>query len=101
MDNGGNRRTGTQDYAHVKSVHGQQATVRLDDMHSSSIELSKGKRQGCLLNVYDEYVIRKSLEGWKGGAWIGGEIISNLRFADDTMLCVETEEEMKELLDRE
>ena len=82
-----------------------RATVRLDDTYSPEFEPSKGVRQGCILspllfNIYGEYIMRKSLDGWKGGVRIGGETISNLRFADDTTSCAKTEEEMKEFLER-
>ena len=76
------------------------AAVRLDGIHSLCCEPSKGVRQGCvlssiLLKVYGEYIVTKSLDGWKGGARIGGEIIRNL-----IRRCSPKPEDMKELLDR-
>ena len=54
----------------------------------------------CLFNLYAEYIMRNSgLEEAQAGIKISGRIINNLRFADDTTLMAESEEELKEPLD--
>ena len=64
----------------------------------------KGVRQGCILspclfNVHAEYIMRNAgLEEAQAGIKIVGRKISNLRYADDTTLMAESEEEMKRLL---
>lgn len=53
-----------------------------------------------LFNIYGECIIRKATEGWNGGISIGGKKINNLRYADDTTLFADTEEELIILLQR-
>ena len=53
----------------------------------------------CLFNWYAEYIIRNAgLEEAQAGIKIAGRIINNLRYADDTNLRAESEEELKSLL---
>ena len=53
----------------------------------------------CLFNLYAEYIIRNSgLEEAHAGIKIAGRNINNLRYADDTTLIEESEEELKSLL---
>ena len=66
----------------------------------------KGVRQGCilspcLLNFYAEYIMRNAgLEEAQAGIKIAGRNINNLRYADDTTLVEESDEELKSLLMR-
>ena len=82
---------------------GQEATVRIG--HGTDwFQIGKGVRQGCilspcLLNFYAEYIMRHAgLEEAQAGIKIAGRNIYNLRYADDTTLRVESEEELKSLL---
>ena len=53
----------------------------------------------CLFNLYAEYIMRNSgLEEAQAGIKIAGRNINNLRYADDTTLMAESEEELKNLL---
>ena len=53
----------------------------------------------CLFNLYAEYIIRNTgLEEAQAGVKIAGRNINNLRYADDTTLMAESEEELKSLL---
>ena len=53
----------------------------------------------CLFNFYAEYIIRNAgLEEAQAGIRIAGRNINNLRYADDTTLMAESEEELKSLL---
>ena len=53
----------------------------------------------CLFNLYAEYIVRNAgLEEAQAGIKIAGRNINNLRYADDTTLLVESEEELKSLL---
>ena len=67
-------------------------------------QIGKGVRQGCILspclfNLYAEYIMRNAgLEEAEAGIKIAGRNISNLRYADDTTLMAESEEEVKSLL---
>ena len=64
----------------------------------------QGVRQGCILspclfNFYTEYIMRNAgLEETQAGIKIAGRNINNLRYADDTTLTPESEEELKSLL---
>ena len=67
-------------------------------------QIRKGVYQGCILspclfNLYAEYIMRNpGLEEAQAGIKIAGRNINNLRYADDTTLMVESEEELKSLL---
>ena len=67
-------------------------------------QIGKGVHQGCisspcLLNVYAEYIMRNAgLEEAQAGIKTAGRNINNLRYADDTTLMAESEEEIKSLL---
>ena len=53
----------------------------------------------CLFNLYAEYIIRNAgLDEAQAGIKIAGRNINNLRYADDTTLMAESEEELKSLL---
>ena len=67
-------------------------------------QIGKGVRPGCVLspclfNFYAEYIMRNAgLEEVQAGIKIAGRNINNLRYADDTTLMAENEEELKRLL---
>ena len=67
-------------------------------------KIGKGVGQGyilspCLFNLYAEYIMRNAgLEETQSGIKIARRNISNLRYADDTTLMAESEEELKNLL---
>ena len=77
---------------------GQEATVRTGHGTTDSFQIGKEVCQGCLLspyffNLYGEYIMRNAgLDEAQAGIKIAGRNISNLRYADDTTLKVESEE---------
>ena len=83
---------------------GQEATVRTGHGTTDWFQIGKGVRQGCILspclfNFYAEYIMRNSgLDKAQAGVKIAGRNINNLRYADDTTLMAEREEELKNLL---
>ena len=83
---------------------GQEATVRSGHGTTDWLQIGKGECQGCILspclfNFYAEYVMRNAgLEETQVCNKIAGGNINNLRYADDTTLMVESEEELKSLL---
>uniref|UniRef100_A0A4W2DNR5 Reverse transcriptase domain-containing protein n=1 Tax=Bos indicus x Bos taurus TaxID=30522 RepID=A0A4W2DNR5_BOBOX len=83
---------------------GQKATVRTGHGTTDWFQIGKGVRQGCILspwlfNLYAEYIMRNAgLDEAQAGIKIAGRNISNLRYADDTTLMAESEEELKSLL---
>ena len=83
---------------------GQEATVRTGHGTTDWFQIGKGVRQGCILspclfNFYAEYLMRNAgLEEAQAGMKIAGRNTKNLRYADDTTLMAESEEELKSLL---
>ena len=83
---------------------GEKATVRTEHGTTDWFQIGKGVRQSCILspclfNFYAEYVMRNAgLEEAPAGTKIVGRNINNLRYADDTTLMAESEEELKSLL---
>ena len=83
---------------------GQEATVRTGHGITDWFQTRKGVHQGCILspclfNFYAEYIMRKAgLEEAQAGIKISRRNINNLRYADDTTLMAESEEELKSLL---
>ena len=80
---------------------GQEATVRTGRGTVDWFQIRKGVRQGCILspclyNFYAEYIMRNvGLEEAQAGIKIAGRNINNFRYADDTTLMAESEEELK------
>ena len=80
---------------------GQEATVRTGHGTTDWFPIGKGVCQGCILspclfNLYVEYIMRNAgLEEAQAGIRIAGRNINNLRYADDTTLMAESEEELK------
>ena len=83
---------------------GQEATVRTGHGTMDWFQIGKGVCQGCilspcLLNFYAEYIMRNTgLEEAQTGIKIARRNINNLRYADDTTLMAESEEELKSIL---
>ena len=83
---------------------GQEATVRTGHGIMDWFHIGKGVHQGCILSsclfdFYAEYIMRNArLYEAQAGIKTAGRNINNLRYADDTTLTVESEEELKSLL---
>ena len=81
---------------------GQEATVRTGHGTMDWFKIGEGECQGCILspclfNFYTEYIMRNARLN-EAEADIAGRNINNLRYADDTTLMAESEEELKSLL---
>ena len=82
----------------------QEAIVRTGHETTDWFQIGKGVRQGCILspclfNFYAEYIMRNAgLGEAQAGIKIARRNINNLRYADDTTLMAESEEELKSLL---
>ena len=83
---------------------GQETTVRTGHGTIDWFQIGKGVRQGCILspclfNLYAEHIMRDAgMDEAEAGIKIAGRNINNLRYADDTTLMAESEEELKSLL---
>ena len=82
----------------------QEATLRTGHGTTDWFQIGKGVHQGCILSpslftLYAEYIMRNTgLEAAQAGIKIPGRNLNNLRYADDTTLRAESEEELKSLL---
>ena len=83
---------------------GQEATVRTKRGTTDWFQIGKGVHQGCILspclfNFYAEYIMRNAgLDEAQAGIKFASRNINNLRYADDTTLMAESQEELKNLL---
>ena len=83
---------------------GQEATLRIGPGTTDWFQIGKGVCQGCILspclfNFYAEYIMRNAgLEEAQAGIKIARRNLNHLRYADDTTLMAEREEELKGLL---
>ena len=74
------------------------------EQHTGSVRIGKGVHEGCMLssclfNLHAEYIMRNAgLDEAQARIKIAGRNINNLRYADDTTLMAESEEELKSLL---
>ena len=112
----GRRAAGVMEYVYEAHDHictgsllrnpytGQEATVRTGHGTTDWFQIGKGVHQGCvfspcLFNLYAEYIMRNAgLEETQAGIKYAGRNINNLRYANDTALMAESEEELKSLL---
>ena len=101
------KETGIPDYliCLVRNLYAsQEGTVRTGHGTTDWFQIGKGVRQGwvllpCLFILYVEYIMRNAgLEEAQAGIKIAGRNINNLRYADDTTLMAESEEQLKSLL---
>ena len=82
----------------------QEATVRTGHGTTDWFQIGKGIHNGCILSpclfkLYADYIMRNAgLDEAQAGIKIAGRDINNLRYADDTTLMAESEEELKSLL---
>ena len=88
----------------LRNLHaGQEATVRTRHETMDWFQIGKGLHQGCILspclfNLYAEYIMLNArLDEAQAGIKISERKINNFRYADDTTLMAESEEELKSL----
>ena len=88
----------------LRKLYAGQAIVRIGHGTTDWFQIGKGVRQRCILspclfNLYAEYIMRNAgLEEAQAGIKTARRNINNLRYADDTTLMAESEEELKSLL---
>ena len=94
---------GIKDHLTCLLYSGQEATVRTGHGRTDWFQIGKGVHQGCiwspcLFNLHAEYIMRNTgLEEAQARIKIVGRNINNFRYADDTTLMAESEEELKNL----
>ena len=86
---------------------GKEATVRTERGTTDWFQIGKGVHQGCVLspclfNLYAGYIMRNTgLDEAQAGIKVAGRNINNLRYADETILMAESEEELEPLDENE
>ena len=88
-----------------KLYEDQESAVRTGVGNTEWFSIGRGLRQGCILspspfNVYSEDIMREALYGSEGGVRFGDERITDLRYADDTILICSSRNELMDLLRR-
>ena len=87
-----------------RGISRQETIVRTGHGTTDWFQIGKGVCQGyilspCLFNLYEEYIMRNAgMEETQAGIKIARRNINNLRYADDTILVAESQEELKSLL---
>ena len=80
-------------------VKKQQLELDMEQQTGSKLGNEYVKAVYCLFNLYAEYIMRNAgLEEAQAGIKIAGRNINSLRYADDTTLMVESEEDLKNFL---
>jgi len=87
----------------AKLYRKQLAKIKVVGTLSEWFSVKKGVRQGCVLspylfNILVEMVIRETVDGFQGGLQIGGQMVTNLRHADDIIVYATSEAELQELV---
>ena len=101
-----NRIEAQQNGENIINISGQEATVRTGHGTTDCFQIEKGVCQGCILspclfNLYEEHIMRNArLDEAQAGIKVSRRNINSLRYADDTTLMAENEEELKSLLMR-
>lgn len=84
---------------------GQRANTKVEDELTEEIEIRRGVRQGCILspllfNLYSDTIFNETLEDEEGGIVINGEVLNNIRYADDTVLLASNPIDIQRLLNK-
>src|SRR4029077_12730734 len=82
----------------------QQAFVRIAGGESDSGIIGRGVRQGCplsplLFSIYAEMIMKEALENAEEGIWVGGELIKDVKYADDHGMVANTKGGLQSLMD--
>lgn len=83
----------------------QRAAVKIEEHFTDDIEIKRGVRQGCILspllfNLYSEEIFNEALVESMAGVIINGKNINNIRYADNTLLIANTNEDLQLLMNQ-
>src|SRR6476469_5649067 len=94
-----------RDQRMISELHvNQEAVVRIAGGESDSAIIGRGVRQGfrispLLFSIYAEMMMKEALENVEVGIWIGGELIKDVKYADDQGMVANTEAELQSFMD--
>lgn len=100
------RKIDKNDLRFIKNLYmNQTASVRVGSETTQSFPIEKGVRQGCVLspllfNLYSEAVFESALKDTEDGIKINGQVVNNLRYADDTVIIADSQEALQRLIDK-
>ena len=83
----------------------QEVMVRIDEEYTEPSIIGRGVRQGCLMSpllfsMYAEAMMKEAMEGVEEGVKVGGQVIQDVRFADDQGMVASTEVGLQRIMDR-
>jgi len=83
----------------------QEAVIRVADEESKPGIIGRGVRQGCpisplLFSIYAEVMMIEALENMDEGIIVGGQVVSDVRFADDQGMVASTENGLQKLMNK-
>ena len=83
----------------------QTANIRVENVQTEDIEIRRGVRQGCILspllfNLYSEAIMREALYEEQAGVLVNGMPVSNIRYADDTVLLAENANDLQRIVQK-
>ena len=83
----------------------QEAVIRVEEEDSKPAIIGQGVRQGCplsplLFSIYVEAMMKEAMYGSEEGVCVGGELVRDVRFADDQGMVDNTEKGLQETMDR-
>lgn len=96
----------SKDVTLLKNIYWQQtAHMKIENDNSNPVNIQRGVRQGCVLspslfNVYSEAIFREAFSSTDCGIKVNGEVINNIRFADDTVLIADSDTGLQSLVER-
>ena len=82
----------------------QEAVVRIMNEESEPCAIGRGVRQGCtlsplLFSIFAERMVAEGLDNINEGTNVGGELVTDVRFADDQGMVAETEKGLQKIMD--
>lgn len=97
----------TNDLNIISSLYwGQSATIRVDGETTEAVKIMRGVRQGCVLspllfNIYSEQIFKEALDDEEEeGISINGKKLSNIRYADDTIVFADSPQALQQLINK-
>lgn len=98
------KRIDKNDARFIKTLYvNQTASVKVGNETTQKFPIDRGVRQGCVLspllfNLYSEAIFERALTDAEDGIKINGQVVNNLRYADDTVIIADSQEALQRLI---